>query len=73
MALSGFSTLALLNELKNRVRCGEKTTRTRSILIGPPGELLYLLAPESKSRYPVCGVIIVGLSRCRYIYTIPSK
>lgn len=41
--LEGFTTGQLLEELRNRVRCAEKTTKTRAILVGPPGTYFLLM------------------------------
>jgi adenylate kinase len=54
MDFSAFSTSSLLNELQRRVRCAEKKTVTRTILIGPPGCGKGTQSPAIKRDYCAC-------------------
>lgn len=54
MEFERFSTENLLNELKRRVRCAEKTTKVNSILFGPPGSGKGTASPQLKTDYCLC-------------------
>jgi hypothetical protein len=54
MDFETFSTTQLLDELKRRVRCAEKTTSLRAILFGPPGSGKGTASPRLKTDYCVC-------------------
>mmetsp|Transcript_9790 Transcript_9790/g.17240 ORF Transcript_9790/g.17240 Transcript_9790/m.17240 type:complete len:246 (-) Transcript_9790:45-782(-) len=53
-ALEDFTAGQLLEELRRRVRCAEKTTKTRAILVGPPGCGKGTQSPLIKADYCAC-------------------
>mmetsp|Transcript_23958 Transcript_23958/g.68011 ORF Transcript_23958/g.68011 Transcript_23958/m.68011 type:complete len:245 (+) Transcript_23958:89-823(+) len=53
-ALEGFTTGQLLDEMRRRVRCAEKTTKTRAIFVGPPGCGKGTQSPIVKADYCAC-------------------
>ncbi len=53
-ALEGFTTGQLLEELRRRVKCAEKTTKTRAIFVGPPGCGKGTQSPIIKAKYCAC-------------------
>jgi adenylate kinase len=52
--LGGFSTKDLLDELAHRVKCSEKESVTRTILLGPPGCGKGTQSPSIKYDYCAC-------------------
>jgi len=52
--LEQFTTGQLLEELRSRVRCAEKTTKTRAILVGPPGCGKGTQSPKLRFEYCAC-------------------
>jgi adenylate kinase len=53
-AFENFTTEEILRELRRRVRCAEKTTRTTAILVGPPGCGKGTASPRIKEDHCVC-------------------
>lgn len=53
-ALEGYSTGQLLEELRRRVKCAEKQTKTRAIFVGPPGCGKGTQSPIFKASHCVC-------------------
>uniref|UniRef100_A0A7S2W3N7 Adenylate kinase active site lid domain-containing protein n=1 Tax=Mucochytrium quahogii TaxID=96639 RepID=A0A7S2W3N7_9STRA len=49
-----FTTGQLMEELRRRVRCAEKTEKTRVILVGPPGSGKGTQSPKLKADYCAC-------------------
>jgi len=54
MSFDAFTTEQLLGELRRRVRCAEKQTKTMAILVGPPGCGKGTASPRIKDDYCVC-------------------
>jgi len=53
-ATEHYTTGQLLEELRRRVRCAERTNKTRSILVGPPGCGKGTASPRIKADYCAC-------------------
>lgn len=53
-SLETFTTGQLLTEMRRRVRCAEKETKTRAIFVGPPGCGKGTQSPLVKADYCAC-------------------